>query len=39
METTVPWPWPLAPLSLIALLAVAAIVLSLVYRYAILGEE
>lgn len=35
----VPWPWPLAPLFLLVLVAVGALVVFLVDRYVIGGEE
>lgn len=35
----VPWPWPLAPVFILVLLTVAALVLYAVYHYIIQGKE
>lgn len=34
----VPWPWPLAPVFILVLLSIAALVLYGVYHYVIRGE-
>lgn len=39
MVEAFPWPWPLAVVVLGGVIALAAIVLSLVYKYVVLGEE
>jgi len=35
----IPWPWPLAPVFILVLLGITALVLFGVYHYVIRGEE